>query len=114
MNEDTPLLTDDTPIIATQPEEPALTATNDDSQPDATLTAQQPASQPQPTAPDDTELQRLLAEAEQRGYMRGRNEAIEHLMQAPALFESATTPAADSTSNPADGFLSGLRPGVWD
>ncbi len=112
MNENTQQPTDDTPVIATQSENQALTSPDDAPQPDATPTAT--AQQPEPAAPDNAELQRLLAEAEQRGYMRGRNEAIENLMQAPALFESTAAPTTDSTANPADGFLSGLRPGVWD
>lgn len=112
MNENTQQPTDDTPVITTQSENQVPASPNDTPQPDATPTATAP--QPESSAPDEAEIQRLLAEAEQRGYMRGRNEAIENLMQAPALFESTAAPAADSTPNPADGFLSGLRPGVWD
>ncbi len=88
---------------------------------------------PQPdTAPDDTpeapadelspEIITMIAEAEHRGYLRGRNEAIAERMRSPALLQNPARMAADSPSSGANTdddpysslFLSRLRPGVWD
>lgn len=68
---------------------------------------------PQPPAAD---LEAALAEAEQRGYLRGRNERIEELMQRPGIMERDTT----QVINEADGngaepaFLSRLNVSIWD
>ena len=56
--------------------------------------------------PPEWEL--LLAEAEHRGYVRGRNESIEKLM-AP---QPAPDPAAASEREVL--ILNNLRPSVWD
>lgn len=95
-----------------QPETPAAETPVQQSvpQPEEPAPVEQPA-----TAVDSTDMQRLIAEAEQRGYLRGRNEAIEQLMQAPSLFGGTVTAQERvAESDPAEGFLSGLRPGVWD
>jgi hypothetical protein len=39
-----------------------------------------------------------LAEAENRGYLRGRNEKIEELMKEPAMFELQTASATEARS----------------
>lgn len=82
---------------------------------------QQPEPEPE-QAPDpapDTEA--LIAEAEQRGYMRGLNEAASRAMEAPVLFEDLARRRAAATDEPqpsggnlCDTFLTGLRPSVWD
>lgn len=57
------------------------------------------------------EVERLVAEAEQRGYLRGRNETIEaEVMPAPA--PSAADDSTVGESCPS--FLAHLRPGFWD
>jgi hypothetical protein len=48
-------------------------------------------SQPEPDSPS---LQARLEEAENRGYLRGRNERIEELMREPAMFERTDAPAS--------------------
>jgi hypothetical protein len=50
-------------------------------------------SQPEPE-PDSPSLQARLEEAENRGYLRGRNERIEELMREPAMFERTDAPAS--------------------
>lgn len=61
------------------------------------------------------DLAELLAQAEQRGYLRGRNEAAEEMMNRPTMWQptEAQSPAHRMAAV-ADNFLSGLRPGVWD
>lgn len=54
-----------------------------------------------------------LAEAEQRGYLRGRNERIEELMRAPAPLARSQAPATATTdSEPM--ILSTPRVSIWD
>lgn len=89
-------------------------------EPEAAEDAATPAEAPErhessePPAPADIEA--LLAEAEQRGYLRGRNEAIEASMRTPALLENSrlTRARALEAPDPASLFLSRIRPGVWD
>ena len=71
-----------------------------------------PASVP---ATDDSFL-RQLAEAEQRGYLRGRNESIEQLMREPAPLERPSAPlrpAAESGES-APMILNNPRVSIWD
>lgn len=62
------------------------------------------AQPPAPIAAD--EHQRLIAEAEQRGYLRGRNEAITSRLDSPQLLEEPEEPVSVS-------ILGNLRPSVW-
>ena len=67
----------------------------------------------------DDERRRLLDEAEQRGYLRGRNEMINRMMDSPQLFAdlsrlAADNPQAKNRDDPADSFLTRIRPRVWD
>lgn len=57
-------------------------------------------------------LQQLISEAEERGYIRGRNEQIEKQMQSSGLWQdpSAASPPADETFP----ILSAPRPSIWD
>lgn len=63
------------------------------------------------TAPD-SDLARMLEEAEQRGYMRGRNERIEEIVMKPLYDDDYGDDSNDDDSCP--GFLTHLRPGFWD
>ncbi len=65
----------------------------------------------------------MIADAEERGYIRGRNEAIAERMRAPGLLQNPARAAADNMDCHASAidpggyeslFLSGLCPGVWD
>lgn len=53
-----------------------------------------------------------LAAAEQRGYLRGRNESVSAVMAEPTIYETpkSTTPIAEENRQ----FLSSLRRSVWD
>lgn len=66
------------------------------------------------TAPEaPTVDEKALADAEQRGYLRGRNERIEELMRAPApLSRRQALTAAAADSEPM--ILSTPRVSIWD
>lgn len=76
---------------------------------------------PSKSQADDIEAR--IAEAENRGYMRGRNERIAELMRQPALFERQTSPsardapggmAADSPADSQPMILNNPRVSIWD
>lgn len=74
-----------------------------------------------PSTPTAEEIAALIAEAEERGYLRGRNEMIEQMMQEPPLFSNparhkgyAPTASSASEPDPARDFLAHIRPQVWD
>ena len=57
----------------------------------------------------------LLAEAEERGYLRGRNEKIAMEMRSPSLWETMREPEHKSDrEKPQPLILNHLRPSVWD
>ncbi|MDE5800122.1 MAG: hypothetical protein K2H74_03745 [Paramuribaculum sp.] len=78
-------------------------------------------TQPAETAPSTEEL---IAEAERRGYVRGRNEALAESLRRPAMMAEpgvgeteATAPATESqplTDDLSSAFLSRIRPSVWN
>lgn len=76
---------------------------------------QQPDSPQDDTRPDADEIERMIAEAEQRGYLRGRNEQIEELLMRP---DSDSMPdefcALDVNDDSCPGFLANIRPDFWD
>lgn len=81
----------------------------------------QPDDAPPPGQADDIEAR--IAEAENRGYLRGRNERIAELMRQPALFERQTSPsardapgrmAADSPADSQPMILNNPRVSIWD
>lgn len=53
-----------------------------------------------------TDIAALIAEAEQRGYLRGRNEAITERLESPELL-------AEPASRSEVEILTRLRPSVW-
>ena len=55
-------------------------------------------------------LAAAVAEAEMRGYMRGRNESIENLMKAP---EGVAEKMEEAASEPVE-ILSRSRVSIWD
>lgn len=71
-------------------------------------------------APEETvtkeEANRMVAEAEARGYLRGKNENAALSMHSPRLWENPCRTAMEQECepDPANGFLSKIRPGVWD
>lgn len=77
---------------------------------------QQPAlADPEPKTYTSDDIDTLIAEAEQRGYLRGRNEQIDRLIstQRPMWQSSAHV-----SSLPADDtcvvILDNVRPSIWD
>lgn len=54
--------------------------------------------------------QKEIREAERRGYIKGRNEAISMKMNEPAVYQTAAP--ATPASTPV--ILSNRRPGFWD
>lgn len=66
------------------------------------------------------DLQALLAQAEERGYLRGRNEQIAALMRQPGMFGSpATNSAAPESPSVAAAasdvmILNTQRVSIWD
>lgn len=64
-----------------------------------------------PQLPADWEAQ--LAEAERRGYLRGRNESIEQLMQAPGMYERLDAPQGEMPQAEIP-FLSREKVSIWN
>ena len=68
------------------------------------------------------ELARAVAEAEQRGYQRGRSEAMSHQMRRNGIWEQPRREdplPASGTDEDADGgddlvLLRRIRPSIWD
>lgn len=62
---------------------------------------------------DDT----MLQEAEQRGYLRGLNEAAEQRLNAPALYEQlppSPPPSGGDNPSPDTEFFPEARRSIWD
>lgn len=62
------------------------------------------------------DIARLIEEAEQRGYLRGRNEQIEAEIMSPSdpYFGPPPAQPTDDDDDSCPGFLAHLRPGFWD
>ena len=56
-------------------------------------------------------IEKLIAEAEQRGYLRGRNEAAQNFISQPALFEEVRAESQPVQLSP---LLSSRRVSIWD
>lgn len=110
------------PLLQLPPEETGAEEIQPETTPEPEATEEAPAPAEVPEShestetPEATDIEALLAEAEQRGYLRGRNEAIEASMHTPALLENSrlTRARALEAPDPASLFLSRIRPGVWD
>ncbi len=59
------------------------------------------------------DMARLIEEAEQRGYLRGRNEKIAETIGLP---DEIADPKNDNeySEEPCPSFLAHIRPGFWD
>ena len=89
---------------AATPEQPANTRAR-------TAGATAPAEESAPEAPA---ISALIAEAEQRGYLRGRNESIEALMQRPGMMEHRDTGRPQDPSDTEPMILGNRRPSIWE
>lgn len=101
--------------------EDAPSASIAETDPEAAPTAEETPPCTQPSYPPDLEAR--LAEAETRGYLRGRNERIEQLMREPAIFErqrghpSIPSSQASGEEWQADSqpmILNNPRVSIWD
>ena len=81
--------------------------------PDATTPAPDPTPEPVTGTDADPDMDELLRQAEQRGYLRGRNEAIERLMAAPSMWQPASGTSA-APEEPVPTILQNIRPCIWD
>lgn len=73
---------------------------------------------PSPASTHIEDIERMMAEAERRGYLRCLNEMAQERMNRPELLEnvslSRTASSRSASPSPADSFLSVLPPRVWD
>ena len=73
-----------------------------------------PAEEVEETTPLP-DIATLVAEAEERGYLRGRNEKIAMEMRSPSLWETMREPEhMPDYEKPQPLILNHLRPSVWD
>jgi hypothetical protein len=83
-----------------------------DDNPPASVSVEHTENTPEAEGPD---FEAAIAEAEQRGYLRGRNERIEELMQRPGIMERpGTTEINRADTKGEQGFLSHLKVSIWD
>lgn len=94
-----------------QPADPEETDPEDDA----------PQSAPEATEPPETteaDIEARIAEAETRGYLRGRNESIAELMREPAVFERqhapGTPPPPENREDSQPMILNNPRVSIWD
>ncbi len=88
--------------------DPATNQPETEPQPDSQTPSDAPA-EPSP----EVDIEQLIAEAEERGYLRGRNESIASLMGSP----SASDPSLPDNSTADRGqtlILNNIRPSIWD
>lgn len=63
---------------------------------------------------DSPDIDTLVAEAEKRGYLRGRNEKIELEMKRPALWDETAGEKKPDKPEPQPSILNNMRRSVWD
>lgn len=80
-----------------------------------------PQSAPDATEPPETteaDIEARIAEAETRGYLRGRNESIAELMREPAVFERQHAPGIpplpENREDSQPMILNNPRVSIWD
>lgn len=80
-----------------------------------------PQSAPVATEPPETteaDIEARIAEAETRGYLRGRNESIAELMREPAVFERQHAPGIpplpENREDSQPMILNNPRVSIWD
>lgn len=82
---------------------------------DTAQQSEKPTTAPPPNPEDDPRIKSLIDEAEQRGYMRGRNESIEELMRRPGMMERMPEErSADPSADSEPLILSNRRISIWD
>lgn len=93
--------------------------THERQEPEQSSEAQDRSGEAEEGAVSAEEVARLVAEAEQRGYLRGLNENAREMMRRPALLENPRVRTApekdrDTCQTFASRFLTRLPRGVWD
>ena len=63
---------------------------------------------------EDARVEALIAEAEQRGYLRGRNETIRELMREPGMLERGGSCGTDEGYAADVEILQRERISIWD
>lgn len=103
------------PVEAKAPEAP-ITPPEAIDPPEAQPVPELPAPEAPAAAPalSAEEVAAMVAEAEQRGYLRGCNERIDTLMERPAMWQQPAPPAAPADDDTEIMILNHLRRSVWD
>lgn len=107
---------DITPVVSepeTESSDESKSETEQPETPQAEEAETEAAPEEAPAAPTPEEIEQMVAEAEQRGYLRGRNEQIEQLMEAPTGYKTETL----GEGGPLQGepmILGNLKPSIWD
>lgn len=107
------------PDLEAEGGENAPDTTHERQEPEQSSEAQDRSGEAEEGAISVEEVARLVAEAEQRGYLRGLNENAREMMRRPALLENPRVRTApekdrDTCQTFASCFLTRLPRGVWD
>ena len=100
-------------VSVKQPEAAAQPAPEAGEQPSEAKSS--PTDAPERATQCAADIDAAIADAEQRGYLRGRNERIEELMQRPGMMERpGSTELHQASAKSDNGFLSRLKVSIWD
>ena len=91
------------PEAEPESEAPKAAAAPEPASPASTRAPESPAA----TEPSGPTLAEMLRQAEERGYLRGRNDVITEQLTAPTLLQ-------EPPSQPTVTILGSIRPSVWD
>ena len=92
----------DTPVTSISEEQSAAIygGAVSPTQPTDQIAASEPAGEENAPEPVTSDIDNLLAEAEQRGYLRGRNESAAEIMKSPGMYQQPHSPGrAPATSS---------------
>lgn len=107
---------DITPVVPEPDTECSDESKSETEKPETTRTEEaetEAAPEEAPAVPTPEEIEQMMAEAEQRGYLRGRNEQIEQLMEAPTGYETETLGEGGHLQGEPM-ILGNLKPSIWD
>lgn len=107
---------DITPVVPETDTECSDESKSETEKPETTRTEEaetEAAPEEAPAVPTPEEIEQMMAEAEQRGYLRGRNEQIEQLMEAPTGYETETLGEGGHLQGEPM-ILGNLKPSIWD
>ena len=107
---------DITPVVPEPDTECSDESKSETEKPETTRTEEaetEAAPEEAPAVPTPEEIEQMMAEAEQRGYLRGRNEQIEQPMEAPTGYETETLGEGGHLQGEPM-ILGNLKPSIWD